>query len=178
MNRIAGWVTLISFPVSALQGVVALVDGDGDRGVGLVALAALSLVTGWAILRSDWEAPRWWVPTATSIAMLTTIALANGMRPAPYQTGLHIVTLSVWIGATRRPWQAVAHAPLYAATYWVPLQIVDAPDGYTQALPLVWPARSRVPWSSRGSPSSSISSTPAWRRTAGATGHSSPRRPT
>jgi diguanylate cyclase (GGDEF)-like protein/PAS domain S-box-containing protein len=137
VSRVAGWVTLVTFPVSLVEGVVALLDGDGGRGVGLVSLALLSLATGSAILRVDWDAPRTWAPIATSVAILSTIALANAMRPAPYQTGLHIVTVAVWIGATRRPSRAVAHAPLYAATYWVPLQVVDAPDGYTQALPLV-----------------------------------------
>jgi hypothetical protein len=135
VSRVAAVATLAFVPVSAIETVVSIADGSGGRGLGFAALTAMSLIVGAGMLRVDWGAPPSWVRPATIASMLVMLALANGLRPQPYQAGVHFVTVSVWIGATLRPRQAAALAPLYAAAFWLPLRLAGAADGYSSALP-------------------------------------------
>jgi diguanylate cyclase (GGDEF)-like protein/PAS domain S-box-containing protein len=138
VSRVAGVTTFMFVPVAFVEALLAAADGRSSRAVGFALLATMSLLVGATMVRVDWHAPRWgWLPLLNISSMLAMVALANGLRPQPYQAGLHLVTLSVWIGVILRPRHAVALAPLYAAAFWVPLHLAGASEGYSPALPSV-----------------------------------------
>jgi diguanylate cyclase (GGDEF)-like protein/PAS domain S-box-containing protein len=136
VSRVAGFATLVFVPIALVDALVAS-EAHPMRALGFTLLAATSLFVGTAMLRVDWNRPRSWIPMATIMAMIGMIALATGLHPQPYQAGLHLVTLSVWIGVMLRPRRAAALAPLYALAFWVPLHLAGAAEGYTAALPYV-----------------------------------------